>query len=169
MLAAPQAGGAEELPHMGLSWSIPKMRMGQGPLSAATTSSMCPKIQARVPLGQAVRSPPTSPLGLDLPIQRWLPGGGGCWHHLALALSHQTTGGGCFLLFNPIFALNSLSLCPPTSSERGIAAGWVQPPEISPSFPHEAPLNSTPVAPPEHGPHLSMELPQGLVSHPGSG
>lgn len=78
MPAAPQDEGTEGLPHMGLSWSVPKMRTGQGPLSAATTSSMCPKIQAWVPLGRAVRSPKTSPLGLDLPLQGWISGGG-CW------------------------------------------------------------------------------------------
>lgn len=74
----PRLGGAEGLPRMGLSWSVPKMRSGQGPFSAATTSSMCPKIQAWVPLGRAVRSPKTSPLGLDLPLQGWISGGG-CW------------------------------------------------------------------------------------------
>lgn len=76
MPAAPQDEGTEGLPHMGLSWSVPKMRSGQGPLSAATTSSMGPKIQAQVPLGRAVRSPKTSPLGLDLPLQGWISGGG---------------------------------------------------------------------------------------------
>jgi len=140
MPAAPQAGGSRGAAPHGAVQERPQNENGAGsPLCCHCQLDVSHNTGTGATRTGCDEPPPSSPSGLDLPLQGWLSRGG-CWHHLALDLFHQPAGGGCFLLFNPVFGLNSPSLCPPASNERGIAASWVQPPKISPSFPHKAPI-----------------------------